>query len=222
MIVDYLKYIISKKMKIKTVYDVGAHNGEWSTAVQNLALPNSKFILFEANPMHEESLSESGFDFFNGTALSKPGVKSVEFFLGPGGHGDSYYKENTKFFDKCESITLPAITLDSVIKKENLPKPDFIKLDTQGSELDILNGAKSIFDTVKLIYVEIPILSYNKGAPTFQEYIDFFKSKNFVPIDIVDIGRMEDTLVQIDVLFMHKDAKNKIFNPNKMVNPFIK
>jgi len=69
--------------------------------------------------------------------------------------------------------------LDELIDKHNLPIPDFIKLDTQGSELDILKGATKIVGKTPLIFTEMPIIEYNKGAPKFSEYMDFFKAHDY-------------------------------------------
>ena len=35
------------------------------------------------------------------------------------------------------------ITILTIVKKEEIPSPDFVKIDTQGSELDILKGSLS-------------------------------------------------------------------------------
>ena len=46
------------------------------------------------------------------------------------------YKENTDFYEKIVPIKKVSNTIDNIVIQKNLPKPDLIKLDTQGSELD--------------------------------------------------------------------------------------
>lgn len=205
-------------MSIKTVYDIGAWQGGWSRQVKNQALPNSEFILFEANPAYDAELAQSGFKYFR-TVLSNPGREYVEFFNGTN-TGDSYYKETTTIYDNQSSIKLDCTTLDKLIAEHNLPIPNFIKIDTQGSELDVLSGA-SFLDQVDLVYTECPIICYNKGAPTIQEYLDFFKMRNFIPVDIFEIHRGEETLMQIDIMFMKKDAKEQFLAPNIHIRPLV-
>lgn len=197
----------SNGLVINTVYDIGACNGSWSMNMRYNLLPNAKFYLFEGNPAYEEQLKSRNMPYFI-TVLSNPDRGEVEFFNGTN-TGDSYYKETTKIYDTMSSIHLPTQTLDNLIQEQDLPIPQFVKLDTQGSELDILAGAKIILGKTEFLLTEMPIVEYNKGAPKFSDYVDVMKENGYVPIDIIDIIRAEDTLLQIDILFMLKDAKEK-------------
>lgn len=219
MLYDFLRHVQNAGLRIDTVYDIGAWDGNWSRQTKFNAIPNANFFLFEANPAYAENLNRTGFKNFCGVALSNPGRASVEFYNGTN-TGDSYYKETTKFYDNQGSITLPCITLDEVKQSANLPVPQFIKIDTQGSELDILSGADSFIKDVDLIYTECPIVRYNAGAPNIQEYLDFFKQREFIPIDVLEIHRGEATLIQIDIMFMKKESKERIFGPNNFIRPF--
>ena len=47
--------------------------------------------------------------------------------------GDSYYREQTSGYDEnLEPEGITTVTLDEIIKKENLKLPNMIKIDTQG------------------------------------------------------------------------------------------
>jgi len=132
--------------------------------------------LFEANPED---------DFYNGTNT-----------------GDSYYKETTTIYDDKTSIKMPTVTLDELIEQNNLPIPQLLKLDTQGSELDILQGATKLLGKTELIVTELPIIEYNKGAPNISEYLEFFKSHDYIPVDVLEVHRGEETLIQLDILII--------------------
>jgi FkbM family methyltransferase len=215
---QFLTTVQTAGLKIDTVYDIGAWQGQWSQNMKNTALADSEFILFEANPAYKEALSKSGFTSLCGTALSNPGRDSVKFYNGSN-TGDSYYKETTKYYDRQGHIDLPCMTLDQVREALNLSIPQFIKIDTQGSELDILSGA-SFLDKVDLIYIECPIIQYNSGAPNIQDYLDFFKKIFFIPVTILEVHIDESTLLQIDIMFMRKETKERIFGPNVNIRPF--
>lgn len=212
MIEDYFSMFHINGLKINTVYDIGACDGRWSSAVKTFHLPESDFILFEANPAYENILARSGMRFFN-KVLSNPGRGNVEFFNGTN-TGDSYYKETTTIYDDKTSISLPTITLDELIDQNNLPIPEFLKIDTQGAELDILSGAKKVIGKTQMILTELPIIEYNKGAPKISDYLDFFKNHDYIPVDITEIHRAEYTLLQLDILFVLREAKNKYLSPN--------
>jgi FkbM family methyltransferase len=208
-LIDFLTKLKTTGLSINTIYDIGACNGVWSQEIKGNVFPNSEFIMFEANAAHTNQLRNTGLKYFQ-SILSNPGREYVEFYT-RNGTGDSYYKENSTHYDHITSTQLPCTTLDKIIAEHNLPKPDFIKLDTQGSELDILAGAESVIDTTKLIYTECPITQYNIGSPNINDYLEYFKSKDFLPIDILEIHKAEELLIQVDIMFMKKEYKEQIF-----------
>lgn len=213
---SFLFKIKSAGLDINTVYDVGAFRGEWSMDLKYRTLPDAKFFLFEGNPECEDGLKERKLPYFI-TVLSNPNRGEVDFYNGTN-TGDSYYKETAKTYDTIGSIRVQTQTLDDIIDKLSLPIPQFIKLDTQGSEIDILKGAeKNIMGKTELIYTEMPIIEYNKGAPKFSDYIDYMKSYDYIPIDILDFHRHEETLMQVDMMFMLRSAKYKFLGENDVI-----
>lgn len=217
-LLHFLEVIQKTGLKIDTVYDVGACVGAWSQTVKTAVLKDAEFILFEANPAYAPILATTGFRNFT-TVLSNPGRDSVDFFNGTN-TGDSYYKETTKYYDNQGSITLPCTTLDKLIAEHNLPVPNFIKLDTQGSELDILAGAGSVINQVDLIYTECPIVRYNAGAPNMQDYLDYFRMRKFLPVGLLETHYIENTLLQVDIMFMRQATKEKFLGANEFVRPW--
>lgn len=211
-VIQYLKHLVSLGIPIDTVYDVGACKGEWSLLIKREALPNSRFILFEANPIYVPDLKYTGLEYAQ-VLLSNPGREFVEFYNGCN-TGDSYYKELSKHYEEQTSIRMPCTTLDAVANEYNLPIPDLIKIDTQGSELDILEGSQTFLDKVKLVLTECPILPYNDGAPNIQQYIDYFLEHDFIPVNLLECHIFENTLLQIDIMFMRKDIKEIFLGPN--------
>lgn len=210
---QYLQQIQQDGLHIETVYDIGANVGSWSVALKNTALNSSYFYLFEGNPDHESSLRATGLPYYIGI-LSNPGRESVKYFKGGTSTGNSYYKENTVLYDHAESVNMPARTLESLIAECEMPVPNFIKIDTQGSELDILRGAETILPQVDLIYLECPIGKYNLGAPNIQEYLEYMAQQNFIPSDLLEIHTADRVLVQIDIMFMNIATKNRLYGVN--------
>ena len=202
---------------LKTVYDIGAHTGQWTQVVRQY-LPSSEFVLFEANPAYRDVLAASGFRSFV-RCLSNPGRVTADFYNGTN-TGDSYYKERTTVYDKQSSINMICSTLDDMIAWHKLPPPSFIKLDTQGSELDILAGAEEALDHANLVLCECPIVNCNAGAPGMGEYLEFFRKRRFLPLLITEQHGLEQILVQVDILFMKEAAKIKYVCPHKVLRPF--
>ena len=208
--------LIKKKIKIQNIYDIGAYKGEWSIFLNNTSLKNKNFFLFEANIENEIYLKKLNFKYFISVLSDK--IKEVEFYS-KAHTGDSYYPEQTNFYEKN---LLPKIkktnTLDDIVTKNNLPFPDFIKIDTQGSEIDILKGGKKNVENCKVILLECPIIQYNLGSPNFGEYINYLNLINFVPYDICEIHNIDKVLIQIDVLFIRKSIIEEINKDKKILN----
>lgn len=211
---EFLIDLVKKGCELKTVYDIGAHKGTWSLETKQLALPNSEFILFEANQNLKNDLTQTGFKFFNGV-LSHPDKSMVMFYNKLDGTGNSYYQEQTVEYGNIIPTFLPAYTLDNVIDQNNLPLPDFIKIDTQGSELDILHGSKKSMDMVKLVLTECPLLCYNKNSPNINDYLEFFRLYEMVPMGVNEAHFVDNIAVQLDIIFMKNSVKEQFISPNQ-------
>lgn len=210
---QYLTTIQQDGLQIDTVYDIGANVGSWSSELKNGILKDSYFYLFEGDPDHEARLQATGLPYYIGI-LSNPGRESVEYYRGGTSTGNSYYKENTVFYDNAVPVSMPARTLESIVDECAMPVPNFIKIDTQGSELDILRGSETILPGVDLIYLECPIGKYNLGAPNIQQYLEYMASQNFIPSDLLEIHTADRVLVQIDIMFINIKTKDRLYGVN--------
>lgn len=213
-----IQTLTNRGYNITSVFDIGANKGTW-TAGFAPKMRGAEFFLFEANPKHHRPTSLAPKHKWFNSALSSPDIKEVEFFTSGGakrGTGDSYYKEQTHVYDGGESIKLKTTTLDEMVKENSLPYPQLMKMDTQGSELDILKGAEKTIKHVDIIVVETPILPYNSGAPTFDDYINTLSDNGFVPVGVEGIIFANSLLVQIDLVFLKRNINTKYYGDNHL------
>jgi len=91
----------------------------------------------------------------------------------------SRYKElfGGNEFGIASQCSVETTTLDAVYK--DLATPDVIKLDTQGSELDILRGASSALNTTTLVEVEVEFIPAYEGQPLFHQVFEFMLDHGF-------------------------------------------
>jgi FkbM family methyltransferase len=202
-------------LPINVVYDIGACRGDWTRQIK-VVLPAADFVMFEANPAYRDMLEQSGLGQVIIECVSNPGRGSVEFFNGAN-TGDSYYRENTSVYENQTGICLPSFTLDEVMDQHMLPPPDFIKLDTQGSELDILAGAPFALQEATLVLIEVPFVEYNQGAPGIGDYFGYMKANAFLPLALTQLQFHDNVMVQGDVLFIKREAKLKYLGPNRIL-----
>ncbi len=212
-----LEYLQANGVSIDVIYDIGARHGDWSINIQR-AFPAAEFILFEANPKCEPFLAGTGWPYFIAVLSSE--AKRLDFYEN-NSTGDSYYKEDTSHYESVVPTEKQAVTLDQMIESNQLKQPDFIKLDTQGSELDILRGGKTALSNASLVYMECPIVAYNKGAPNIHDYIAFMAAEGFVPHDICEIHRAHQTLLQIDLLFIRKTVLSRLVPTAAQILKFV-
>lgn len=184
---DYLMKIRDEfNFHPEVIYDIGACVLHWTNGAK-LIWPNSKYFLFEAMEESEELFIESGHDYHIGV-LGDEDEKEITFYknvYSPG--GNSYYMENqaysinaNNFFGKSENQFKRIMqTIDTVVDKNKYPLPDLLKLDVQGCEIDILNGAKNIIKHAKHLIVELQHVQYNIGAKIVNESIPIIESMGF-------------------------------------------
>jgi FkbM family methyltransferase len=175
--VKYLRKLKSEGLEPKVIYDIGSCVLHWTNEAKNI-WSDSKYVLFDA--FEPAEFLYEGYDYHIGVLSDSN--KTVEWWqndMMPG--GNSYYREigRTDFFTDGMSTVRPTKTLDEVVRERGFPKPDFIKIDVQGCELDILKGATETLKSVKDLVVELQHTEYNKGAPQVQESLPFIESLGF-------------------------------------------
>lgn len=171
------------------IADVGArfgYNTEWR-AFENCI----KIICFEPD-IEECALLNSMNDpnaIFIPTALDR--VQGQKIFYEtklPASAG--LYRSNMNYFnrllnrDNAETINERLInvdTLDNAVENENINGLNFLKLDTEGAELDILHGASSILSDPRLFGIRSEYRFHPEinGSPTFWELDKFLQSQGF-------------------------------------------
>ncbi len=182
--VDTTKELLSKTFGDEefVVYDIGAAIGSWSKKVTAPLqhFPNCRSILFEANPELQFLYKENGWEYHMGF-LGESDGDLVPFHchhehIG----GNSRYLENTPAFQKdFFTIFLPLERLDTVMEQREFPLPDVIKMDVQGAELDVIDGAAKCLEHTKVLIVEAQHENYNEGAPKVEEVIAHIESIGF-------------------------------------------
>jgi hypothetical protein len=94
-------------------------------------------------------------------------------------------------------------------EKNQIPRVDLLKLDTQGSEILIMKGLGDMLNNVEFVEIECSLVEYNLGGCLIGDVIEFMKDK-FIIYEIIDFHRHYDLdLIQIDIIFQNKNSKIK-------------
>jgi FkbM family methyltransferase len=174
--------------------DVGASGGlepNWKSALKYLQI-----IGFEPDKRAYVDLIKNlnNNRYFNIALGSQK--ESVPFYLTRKQTTSSIYKPNKQIlqkfpdcerFDIVDQIKLETNTLDAICNENSIEYADFIKIDTQGTELSIMEGGKSIIS--KQIFgleIEVEFTELYKGQPLFSDVDRFMRKLGF---DLFDIQR---------------------------------
>tara|TARA_R100000315_G_C5231888_1_gene142892 strand:- start:1427 stop:2071 length:645 start_codon:yes stop_codon:yes gene_type:complete len=190
-----------------SILDVGAHTGQfygWAKKVW----PHSVIWMIEANPLHKDTLQNliKKNDEYLIAALGDE-QREVTFYTRsdkPQTEGNSYYEE-VNYWDIQHLVQKNKMTLqrlDDLFTDDTTF--DVIKLDTQGSELDILKGGKNLCKKASVIILEVAYIEYNKGAPTSEEVINFMKEFGFEQKMSIGEHYDGDKIVQKDLVFFNE------------------
>ena len=81
---------------------------------------------------------------------------------------------------------------------------DFIKIDVQGSELDILKGGKNLVSRARALLLEVATSDYNPGAPRKEEVVAYCLANGFkqaITVEVI-VHPVTRQPIQEDVLFL--------------------
>ncbi|MGK7896295.1 MAG: FkbM family methyltransferase [Xenococcus sp. (in: cyanobacteria)] len=164
--------------------DIGANAGMSALSIYTL-IPNAKVISFEPNPFHEHYLNKL-VDKFPNYQFLPIGLgnesKSIYFYFpiyngkkmtanGSCSHdlSKSYFENTIYFFDdrklKMEKIKIEVKTLDSFQLK-----PDFIKIDVEGFEYQVLLGSADTINKSRPVLLIEGVSKNDKIHQKLQEW----------------------------------------------------
>lgn len=158
----FFKKLFKKIEKGMIVYDVGGHVGMYTLPFAKSVGSDGKVYSFEPEKKGFDALSKNLilnninnvklFPF----ALSNETSKS-NFYIRPDKDTHSLF-ESTHAPSKTGSqktLSVSTYTIDDLIEKKLAVVPDFLKIDTEGAELKILEGLKKNYQKLSYIFVEI-------------------------------------------------------------------
>jgi len=191
-----ISYLLSKNLNQKfTLLDIGAANG--ANGRWNIVSDKLSTILVEPHKESAKNLKSEGLEVIE-SVLHSEDDKEIKFYNTRKPMCSSFYRPNfnhlKNFLDKerfeiISEDTFNSKSLDTEIIK--FAQPNFIKIDTEGSELDILKGSKNTLLNVFGLEVECSFHQLREGQPLFEEIRSYLKDFDFVFIDFVSMIKWE-------------------------------
>ena len=179
---DVMVNRILKKIKKGFYVDIGAYHPYKGSLTYNLY--NRKW-----NGMNLD-ISKSSIDLFN---IARPSDININCAVSEF-NGETYYYENSPINqqnslipqdDNQKKIKIQSYKLSEILKMQNINSVDYINIDTEGNELEVLMGID--FSKINPTLFTIEDNSFDLNNEIKKKKIIFLKEKNYELINIIGV-----------------------------------
>jgi FkbM family methyltransferase len=193
------------------IVDIGAYKGEWSTMAREV-FPAAEILMLEAQEERIPDLERAkkllgGKIDYRISLLGAEHREGVIFNKYPNAPtGNSVlrgWKAGNKFQVECTMRTV-----DAILSAAGKSKPDLMKLDVQGYELEVLKGARKSLEQVQAVLMEVSLIDMYENNPLLHDVTAFMKEQGFIAYDICGLMRrpLDMALAQVDIIFVPQSS----------------
>ena len=195
-------------------FDIGASNGRWSSRM-SVDFPHATFHLFEPLVDHSPDYLPQ----MQTTLRRHPDFRLHKVALGPKSKKTTMFLYTNPFNSTAlqlgytpsdaRQVEVEMLTIDDAVRQLDLPVPQVIKMDTQGCELSILQGASQTLPQVDVLLLECWLTrAYGPSTPLLLEVAQWLRRYDFHLWDLGN-GWRDDAgvLVAQDCLFLNARCK---------------
>jgi len=178
-----------------TALDIGAHHGLYTLLASKRVGPSGKVIAFEPSPRERRQLVRNvRINFFSNVhiepyALGKEPARVNLYVVGGGEDGCNSLRPPA-VQSETHAIPVEVVTLDAIVAKLGLTKVDFIKLDVEGAELDVLKGALGVLKTTPrpVLLVEVYDIRTQPWGYKAREIVMFLDQQGYRWFELLNDG----------------------------------
>ena len=191
-----------------TIIDVGAGHG---TDDLLATYPNAFTWWFEPLDEFEPALQKLRPKYQGKVFIAAVGPTDGEIMLNAhdDAYGSSVLSESDGSIADGRSRRVKAVRLDTVLKGQDLGANVLLKVDVQGFELGVLDGALETLPKCDVVILETSFFRLHDGAPEFYDILHYMKQRGYVAYDLFDGHNrpLDNALAQRDVLFVKEEGR---------------
>jgi len=169
-----------------TVVDVGAHHGLYTLLASKCVGENGLVIAFEPSPRECRRLEKHlRLNRCSNVFLSKCALGhvagSADLFLSNGFHDWCNSLSSASVPDSSQVVQVPVRRLDDALEDSGIGEVDFIKIDAEGAELSILQGAAKLlsFSRRPSILTEVQDVRTRPWGYPARDIVEFLTQRNY-------------------------------------------
>ena len=176
-------------------FDVGGHIGYHAVAAAHKVGVNGQVFAFEADPIMYERLSRNleQFSWAHATHAAVWDHSGIlTFARSPVAHESGWGTlSEVRDFDKGEHLDVRAISLDEWCRDTRVTRWDMMKLDAEGSELAVLQGAQNALEQFRpIMIIEINGIVLKQSGISSTQVVDLLTARSYRLFSLT-FGRLE-------------------------------
>jgi FkbM family methyltransferase len=182
---------------VRVVFDVGANNGSDSLPLAS-QMPRVQFHAFEPTPTLARDLRRSSKSLGNyhvvAAAVAAHDGETWLYVAKDREQSSTHIARDAHPWWKYslptvdEKIRVPALRLDTYCRENDIERVDIVHIDTQGSDLLVLESMGALLDTVRAGVVEVPARVNVHDTFDRKMMIVFLRAHGLEPVDVIPMN----------------------------------
>jgi FkbM family methyltransferase len=204
------EFLLRHQCEPKLVIDVGANHGNWSRRVRRY-FPNSSIIMIEP----QEHLRAESADLLANPEIGwiTAGASNVggaaKLTLARSDHSSTFVlTAQQAIAEGLKQIEVPLVTLNHVVAERCVKIPDIVKIDAEGLDLRVLEGASDLMGKTELFFVEAAICAQGIEN-TLSAVVTKMSDLGYQPFDVTELNYSpkQGVLWLVEIVFIKRGGR---------------
>jgi FkbM family methyltransferase len=190
-----------------TVIDVGVAYG---TPELYDAFPDARFLLVDPLEEYAEGIAQItgrlNAEWVRAAAGPAPGEIEINVNRAPALSSTLGHWKGQD--DGGLARKVPVVRIDDLSAERSLPAPYLVKVDVEGAELRVLEGASRVLEQTELVLLEVNLFEFLPGQPQLHDVVAFMAERGFVTYDFYGghLRLLDGALAMTNMAFVRNDG----------------
>ena len=154
----------------------------------------------------EAIVREHGAEHVAAAAGSKPGTATITVHRAPEMSSTLGAWTGDRDGERRE---VQVVRVDDAVRERGLPPPHVLKVDVEGAELAVLDGAPDVLAASELVLLEVRFFEFLPGAAQLHDVVPYMKERGFVAYDLFggNLRLGDGALALVNLAFVKEDGR---------------